>query len=299
VRTRCFGSIVIVATALFGVLLPRAAGAQAAATPPAVTPPGWAPTRTADGQPDMQGLWNQQNNITTYSMQAGRDDRAEHISMSGQAPATGRPIKDPPDEKIPYQPWAADLANFLHEQHRSPSKPEYLDPVTRGFMEGVPRINLQGGFQIVQPPGYVVILHEYGHHYRIIPLDGRPHLGGNIKLWMGDSRGRWEGNTLVVDVTNHNDQTWFDIVGSFHTDALQLQERWTFVGPDRIDYEVTLADPKAYTRPWKMGWNYARNKEPGYEQWENAVWEGNKATDVIIGDRDRLQGSRSEPQSSR
>jgi len=116
---------------------------------------------------------------------------------------------------------------------------------------------------------------------------------------MGDSRGRWEGNTLVVEVTNHNQHTWFDIVGSFHTDALRLVERWTFVAPDRIDYEVTLADSKAYTRPWRMAWNYGRNKQPGYEQWESAVWEGNLAPEVIFENREPVQTPRTEPQSSR
>ena len=79
---------------------------------------------------------------------------------------------------------------------------------------------------------------------RVIYLDGRPPLGDTFKLWMGDSRGRWEGNTLVVDVTNHNDRTWFDIVGSFHSDAMKVVERWTFADPKRIDYVATIEDPK-------------------------------------------------------
>jgi hypothetical protein len=145
----------------------------------------------------------------------------------------------------------------------------------------VPRINLQGGFQILQPPGQVVLVHDYSHTYRVIPLDSRPHLGKDIKLWMGDSRGHWEGNTLVVDVTNNNDQTWFDIVGSFHSDALHMVERWTFVNRDRIDYEVTIDDPEVFTRPWKMAWTFGRN--PGEEPWESAVWEGNRAVEVIFG----------------
>jgi hypothetical protein len=101
---------------------------------------------------------------------------------------------------------------------------------------------------------------------------------------MGDSRGHWEGNTLVVDVTNNNDQTWFDIVGSFHSDALHVVERWTFVDPDRIDYEVTIDDPEVFARPWKMAWNFGRNKPE--EQWESAVWEGNRAVEVIFGKKE-------------
>ncbi len=80
---------------------------------------------------------------------------------------------------------------------------------------------------------------------------------------MGDSRGRWEGNTLVVDVTNHNDKTWFDIVGSFHSDAMRIVERWTFADPKRIDYVATIEDPKVYTRPWKLAVTMGRNEAAG------------------------------------
>jgi hypothetical protein len=99
---------------------------------------------------------------------------------------------------------------------------------------------------------------------------------------MGDSRGHWEGNTLVIDVTNHNDQAWFDQVGSFHSTALRVTERWSFAGPDRIDYDVTIDDPKVFTQPWRMRMNYVRNDDPAYEQMESAVWEGNRATELMI-----------------
>jgi len=280
VINRSLGLMIAMAAVLVVVsLTPVPVAGQAQATAAKT----WDPPRTPDGQPDIRGYWGQRNNITTYSLQAGVDDRAEHIGITGQAAAVGRPLKDPPD-KIPYQPWAAAKADFHHEQHLHPSKPEYLDPVTRGFLEGVPRINLQGAFQILQLPGQVIIVHDYSHTYRVIPLNGRPHLGKNIKLWMGDSRGHWEGNTLVVDVTNNNDQTWFDIVGSFHSDALHMVERWTFVDPDRIDYEVTIDDPEVFARPWKMAWNFGRNKPE--EQWESAVWEGNRAVEVIFGKKE-------------
>ena len=176
--------------------------------------------------------------MTTYSLQDGEGARAEHVRITGQRAATGRPIIDPPSGLIPYQPWAAKEAQFLYDEHQGAHRPENLDPVARGFMEGTPRINLQTGFQILQTPGQVVFLYEYGHHFRVVPIDGRPHLDKDVLLWMGDSRGRWEGNTLVIDVTNHNDQTWFDQVASFHSTALHVTERWTMVGSDRIDYEV-------------------------------------------------------------
>lgn len=238
--------------------------------------------RLPDGQPDIQGYWRQRNNVTTYSLEEGEAHRAEHIRITGQAAATGRPIVDPPSGRIPYQPWAAAKAKYLLDVHNGPERPEDLDPVARGFMEGVPRINLQTGFQILQTTNRVVILYEYGHHYRVIPLDGRPHLPKDILLWMGDSRGRWDGDTLVIDVTNHNDQTWFDQVGNFHSTALHVTERWTVAHANQLDYEVTIDDPRVFTRPWKMALNFVRNTEPGYEQLEHAVWEGNRAVELMV-----------------
>ena len=280
----------VMALVLTGTIMSATAARIAAQGPPAPKnppPPGWIdprnppkedpnfkPTRTPDGQPNIEGRWAQASDIITYSIEDPEAERAEHTSISGQRPMIGRPIIDPPDGKIPYQPWAMKFAEFLHEQHRAPSKPQYLDPVSRGFQEGLPRLNYQGGFQIQQFPGTVLITYDYHHSYRVIPLDNRPHPSSDVKLWMGDSRGHWENNTLVVDVANNNDQTWFAIVGSFHSDALHLVERWSMTAPDHIVYIVTVEDPKVYTRPWKLRVDMRR--QPIDEQWENAVWEGNK-----------------------
>jgi len=280
----------VMALVLTGTIMSATAARIAAQGPPPPKnppPPGWIdprnppkedpnfkPTRTPDGQPNIEGRWAQASDIITYSIEDPEAERAEHTSISGQRPMIGRPIIDPPDGKIPYQPWAMKFAEFLHEQHRAPSKPQYLDPVSRGFQEGLPRLNYQGGFQIQQFPGTVLITYDYHHSYRVIPLDNRPHPSPDVKLWMGDSRGHWENNTLVVDVANNNDQTWFAIVGSFHSDALHLVERWSMTAPDHIVYIVTVEDPKVYTRPWKLRVDMRR--QPIDEQWENAVWEGNK-----------------------
>jgi len=246
----------------------------------------WKAPRTADGQVDVQGYWRQTNNVTTYSLERGEADRAVHIKITGQRAATGKPIVEPADGLIPYLPWAAQKFKYLVSVHEGPEQAVDLDPVARGFMEGVPRINLQTGFQILQMPNQVVFLYEYGHHFRVVPLDGRPHLDPRVKLWMGDSRGRWEGNTLVIDVTNHNDQTWLDQVGAFHSADLHVTERWTFSGIDRLDYEATLTDPKVYARPWVIAMNYAREKDEGYEQLEHAVWEGNKSVEFMVRPKD-------------
>jgi hypothetical protein len=257
------------------------APAPAAGQPLPTPATTWKSPLTPDGQPDIGGHWTQQNEVTTYSIQAGVADREEHTRIQGSEEATGRPIVDPPDGRIPYQPWAAERARFLYEQHLQPSQVEYLDPVSRSFLDGVPRINYRGTMRVVQSPGYVVIINEFNHAYRVIPIDGSPHIGADLKLWMGDSRGHWEGNTLVVDVTNHNEHTWFDIVGSFHSDALHLVERWTFVSPERIDYEVTISDPKVYARHWRILVNMGRVED--YEIWEEAIWEGNDLVENVMG----------------
>ena len=286
-----------IALALIGVMVTATAARIAAQGPPPPKnppPPGWidprnppkedpnfAPTRTPDGQPNIEGQWAQASDIITYSIEDPEAERAGHVAIGGQRPMIGRPIIDPPDGKIPYLPWAAKFAALLHDEHLRPSKPEYLDPVSRGFQEGLPRINYQGTFHIQQFPKAVVITYDYHHSYRVIPLDNRPHLPANVKLWMGDSRARWEGNTLVIDVANNNDQTWFAIVGSFHSDALHLVERWSLTAPDHLVYIVTLEDPRVYTQPWKLRVDFRR--QPLEEQWENAVWEGNKTADVVLG----------------
>ncbi len=256
------------------LLAPSYAAAQGAAQK------GYAPPKTADGQPDLQGFWGQRSDITTYSIQAGAIDREEHTRLGGQATQFGRPIIDPPTGMLPYQPWAAERAKFNNAQHRAPQKPEFLDPVTRCFQEGIPRMIYQGGMRIMQFPDKVVFLHEWYHHYRVVYLDGRPPVGETIKMWMGDARGRWEGNTLVIEVTNNNDKTWFDIVGSFHSDQMKVTERWTPTGPDTIEYVATIDDPKVFTQPWKLKVDLGRNKPE--EQWENAGCEGNKAVHVAF-----------------
>jgi hypothetical protein len=123
-------------------------------------------------------------------------------------------------------------------------------------------------------------------------MDGRPHVTPDLRLWMGDSRGRWEGNTLVVDVTNFDDRTWLDSHGSFHSDALHVVERWTIAAADRIDYEATLEDAKMFTRPWKIAFTINRNTAPGYEYYEDARLEGERDVEQIIsaGMRDKAAG---------
>ena len=106
-----------------------------------------------------------------------------------------------------------------------------------------------------------------------------PHVGNAIKLWQGDSRGHWEGDTLVVDVTNSNGLTWLDNAGNFYSDALHMVERFTLVDADTIHYEARVEDPTVYIRPWTMALALIRNKEPGFELLEQACHEGNHSVE--------------------
>ena len=169
-------------------------------------------------------------------------------------------IIDPPDGRVPpltAEAQKAVAARAEAAKRRGPSD-SWTDRslgdrciVSRG---GWPHVVVNAGsygniIRIIQSPGYVVLTHEMIHETRVIPVDGRPHAGDGIRQYLGDPRGRWEGNTLVVEVTNFSDKT--DFRGSRET--LRLVERFTRVGPDAINYAVTIDDPKTFTKPWTIG----------------------------------------------
>jgi hypothetical protein len=120
-------------------------------------------------------------------------------------------------------------------------------------------------FQIFQAADTVTMLFEYVHATRFIYTNGTAHPAGHIDWWMGDSRGRWEGDTLVVDDVDFNEDTWFDRAGNFHSDALHLVERFTPVDRDHITYELTVEDPKVFTAPWRMSTILYRHREPNFQ----------------------------------
>jgi len=115
---------------------------------------------------------------------------------------------------------------------------------------------------------------EFMHAYRVIPLDGRPHIDPSIKLYEGDSRGKWEGDTLVIDVTNQSGRSWLDQSANFHSDAIHVVERITPVDSNNLAYEATIEDPKVYTRPWKIKYFFSRIMDPDFEHLEFACIEG-------------------------
>jgi hypothetical protein len=247
----------------------------------------WEPSRTPDGQPDIQGHWRYRSEDTDayafYTLEGLLTEGSRVQSFMNRGVDRKTPfasvVVDPPDGQIPYQPWALTRRNELLVHSANPKIPDHVDPRAYCFLAGVPRQTYEamgaGPHQIVQGAGYIVMLWQWAHSYRIIPLDNRPHIPGTIKLWQGDPRGRWEGRTLTIDTTNQR-ANWLDFVGDFHSDALRVAERFTIVDADTIRYEATLDDPKVYTRPWTMRLVLVREKEPGFELLEEACYEENE-----------------------
>jgi hypothetical protein len=289
--------------------------------------PGFQPKRTAWGDPDLQGHWLPGGG-GMMETPAGEPWKAPATTTGagaafsnffGDEPARGsrprppqRPmVVDPADGRIPLQPWAVQKRA---EIVANPEKIENLDPRVRCLQSGLPRANLPVGYntyQIVQIPGQVLILYEWNHMFRAIPLDGRPHADSKIRLPMGDSRGRWEGNTLVVDVTNFTDRTWAVGHGAppdgapasaistghgvFHTEALHVVERFTLVDANTIQYEATIEDPKVFTQPWKIRFN-AFTRAPGDHQlFEYACHEGNGRNVKLMTGFDIETGTQAAP----
>ena len=253
-------SLAILMAALAFGQAPRAARAGGGPAPAKAGPV----TRLPDGKPDFQGLWDAANFAAAYDIE-------DHPVAQFEIPAGKGVIVDPADGKIPYQSWALAKKNDLMEHHM------FQDPEAHCTLAGVPRqMYAPFGFQIFQPKGFVVIFFEAFHAYRIIDLSGRPHPASQVKLFQGDSVGHWEGDTLVVDVANQNDKTWFDMSGNFHSDSIHVVERYTPVDADNIKYEATIDDPKVYTRPWTINFGLRRNKQAGFELMEFACVEGEK-----------------------
>jgi hypothetical protein len=204
---------------------------------------GYRAPRTAAGHPDLQGIW-QAVNAAVWNVE---DHSASDGVPAGEGVVEGG--------SIPYRPEA------LAQRDRHRANRVAADPEAKCHMVGVPRITyMPYPFQIVQTPTQITMLYEYVHTVRNIYLNSA-HPKGPIQWFMGDSRARWDGETLVVDVVHFTDQTWFDRSGNFHSDALHVVERYTRTGPDHLLYEVTIEDPKVFTRPWKMSMPLYRRQE--------------------------------------
>jgi hypothetical protein len=220
-------AICIVAAVIGLVALPAPASSQAYTSP-----------KTADGQPDLQGIWE---------VRTSPDKDLEKAKGV---------IVEPKNGKIPYLPAA------LAQKKQNEKNSAQADPLNKCFMPGVPRINLLARpFQIFQTADQVSIAYEYIHNWRNIYLKRSKHLP-DIDFWQGDSIGHWENDTLVVDVADFNDQTWLDKAGDFHSEAMHVVERYTRTGPDTLRYEATIEDPKTFAMPWKISVDLHRNTQP-------------------------------------
>ncbi len=204
--------------------------------------------RDSNGHPDLSGIWQVITPVgQDLSAHPARKDSPAHLgAIEG--------------EEIPYQPWAVAKKRENFENR------DTADPQNRSFMPGVPRINYTPlPFQIFQSDRQLRVFYEFAHSIRTIYTNGTAHPAGHIDWFLGDSRGHWEGDTLVVDVTDFNDETWLDHAGDFHSDALHVVERYTPIDRDHIRYDATIEDPKVFTRPWTVTVILYRRVEPNVQ----------------------------------
>ena len=287
-------------------------------------PPKWSAPRTPDGQPDLQGIWT---NATLTPLErpaamAGKaflteaeaaaiekrtaDNRAATDKMGPLASGSYNRfwfddgttvlstrqtsmVVDPPDGRVPVRPSAE--ARRDDYAARNADSYEFMSPWDRCITRGIPGAILPAGYnnayQIIQTPGYVTIVYEMIHDARIIPLDSRQPRSSRDQTWMGDARGHWEGDTLVVETANFNNKGWIAtsaaggrIKGIPHTDKLRVVERFTRVAADKISYSATIDDPDIYTRPWTV--SFPLTADPEYRIFEYACHEGNYAIENIL-----------------
>jgi hypothetical protein len=228
--------------------------------------------RTADGKPDLSGIWQAMNS-------ANWDIRA-HAAAPGPVSSLGAIGAVSPGQgvveggEIPYLPAAA------AKQKENYAKRWTADPEIKCYMPGVPRANyMPYPFEIAQSANTILISYEYAGAVRTVRMGNAGKSPADS--WMGWSVGHWEGDTLVVDVTSFNEDTWFDRAGDFHSDALHVVERYTPRGPDVLDYEATIEDPKVFSRAWKIGMPLYRHLEKNAHLMEFQCIEF--AEDVLYG----------------
>jgi hypothetical protein len=202
------------------------------------------PKMTAWGVPDIRGMWRA---TATRGQDIEEIDKEKGEHYGGWAPMKSM-VVDPPDGKIPYQPWAMKQRFKNIDAYLSQGAACLPTPVQRWVYSPVQVT----GHRFFQSRDQIIFSMERLHTFRIVPLDGRPHLPKNIKLWRGDTRGKWEGNTLVLQTWNRNDLGWWDHQGTMSSEETSMDERLTFVDQDTIHYQATFHDPKLFTQPWTM-----------------------------------------------
>ncbi len=288
-RFTCFTAALVAAAALAGVQSERASaqGGNSDIMAPRSTPddakkaPGnWKPKIRPDGQPQIEGYYQAVSN-------EGGGSGVNLEPMVGLMGGSSRPsagiVRDPADGMVPYLPWARARRDEVAKGFMGPNNAQ-VDTRNRAWPDGNPRINYYfvNAFQIIQPKGAVTILYESQHEFRHIPLDGRRQIDAGVKLWMGSSRGRWEGTTLVVDIANINDRVRLSVAGDFASDQVTMTERWAWVDGDTIRHSATITDPQVFTRPFTVGVTLKRVKQKNFEIMEYAGVEGEKDAHLMV-----------------
>ena len=291
-------------------------------TTAAKTAKTWMPPRTPWGDPDLQGIWPSTEMVGVpfersrefgerlfltgeeFARRAEQARKQLEADKAGEGAGFNTPpwwiergkpqrqaslVVDPPDGRMPpmtpegQKRAAAVRSSFGDDPFNGPEDFSLYDRcITRGVLGTTLPVGYNSGNQILQSPGHVAIRYEMIHETRLIPLDGRPHVGPAIRTYMGDARGHWEGNTLVVETTNFNGRT--GVTGNGRntptSQALRLVERFTRVDADTIQYEVTVDDPKTWTRPWKIAFPW--KQAPSHYLFEYACHEGNHGLRNIL-----------------
>jgi hypothetical protein len=256
---------------LFSIIL--LAGVSLCAVGQTKAKTAYAPPRLSDGKPDLNGIWEVRGKV---------DADLEARFTNGKSI-----IVEPADGKIPYKPEA------LAKKKDLAAKRTTADPVSKCWMPGVPRLTYSPyPFRIAQAADQPVIafLSQYVHTVRNINMGGE-HLDG-LDLWLGDSRGHWEGDTLVVDVADFNDTTWLDGAGSHHSGMLHVVERFTRTGPETIDYEATISDPIVLTRPFKIAMPLALHTDKNFQIMEYECYAMKEGPTITVGDKKDPQHGR-------
>ena len=229
--------------------------------------PYQAPRLPGTKHPDLNGLW-QAMNTAHWDIQDHSAQPAPVLATGawGAIPA-GRSIVE--GNEIPYQAWALAKKKENYQKRMTVDPFDFTvgDPELRCFLPGIPRATyLPFPFQIIQSTNVLLFSYEFADASRLINMEN--HREPPNDFWMGWSNGHWEGDTLVIEVTGFNDQTWFDRAGNFHSDALKVVERYTPSSPYHLQYEATIEDPKVFTRPWKISMPLYRRMEPGAQRLE-------------------------------
>ena len=295
-RVRTSAAVVFVGVLVLAVASAFLLGQRAASGQSAGSLSSGAVPRMPNGKPSVEGIW-QALNTANWDIQ----DHSGRVGVpAGQGVVEGN--------EIPYQDWA------LAKKKENFEKRAQLDPEAKCYMPGVPRLTYEPfPFQIAQSDDHVLIIYEYIHIHRLLFMDGSPHPDPEvIDFWMGDSRARWEGDTLVVDVRNFNDQTWFDRAGNFHSDALHVVERYRMLSYEEakegferdnkqhnnppgmpvanpqgkyLQLRFTVEDPNVFTTPWSasMTYRWGGNDQLDWVEQacaENLNWYPGKEADV-------------------